>query len=1390
MNFTNGCQYHSTLKYCYDCRSLNQFFCSKKGGGIFMSNFKILTKCVIRFANDILKSTLTRIVIFTFCLGILLSGSIARVYAAPNIGQELNLIQPDGTFIKVKAFGDEFYTWLETIDGNVVFKDPKTQIYYYAQTSSDGDEYESTGIVLGTDSNKLTKSQSEKISQQKKVRISNKAAENERANARKLLHRDENGAIAQPDIQMAPTTDGSITTVASATTATTSTDTSTHIYGTRNGLVLLAGFPDRPQDVTVSQDTVNSYFNDIPYTGGNSATSVRGYFKIQSNNKLDIYNTITPWFSAPNNLSYYNVPTPDLWYRFNELIIYRLVQLKAEGFDFSQLDENKDGCVDNVSLLYAGGWIVGGWASKIDWSGFADYGLSTSCSVMISPLESTPKLSVVCHELGHSICGFPDLYPYNGNAGTVGNFCLMDSGCHAGNGLHPSNICAPLKYQAGWVSAFEPLNGSVSNFTLDVDGTTVVRYVNPSNSREYFLFEMRGNTRYEGPYGGATTSVCLSQGLVAYHVNETGSNSNSSIITANSPNCDYSKPYRVLVLEDNPLNNTINWYHAPSPDKNDTFEMGDYKNQDTIPNLTFWSGNGRTIDSNISFNNIKVNTSNLTFSIQNNNPPIITATPGIVQVGGSTSLTTEATWSYNYEWRLVSGPGKVTFTNSKSSVTTATFDTLGSYVLGVFDGISNIVSKTTVYATEGLNEYVGNYKSLPVQNNWHIGWIENTGSQLQWRNSAGVKWKLFPGAEKDLFITDATCPYGSGLKFQFIRENEQITKFDFNRGTYTRCTPVSKNSSVRTPLNVDVPINLMAFDVDGDVLTYSIDKQPVNGILMGTLPNITYRPTAGFSGGDCLTFKTVNGTENSNIATVSIFVGNPPFVNAGGDVVTNLTSKFLPGLWYGTVSGNINVTAANPKTALIQNIKDFTEDGIEETTTEIYSGQIYDADGKISFTENIDDKARIWIDGVLKLSDDSWTTRTSTGNLNLTPGWHNIEIRISNGSGGNGPVSSPGIGFDPNGGSAWISLCDPGDGSLLHANETNAVVSLIGATSSQSGYPLFTKWSKVSGPDGERFSNFYEPNTTATFLSNGTYVLRLTAKEDTLSSFDDITVMVGTSNNNPPLAINQNITTNEDTAKAIILSGSDVDGNTLTYSIVTGPSHGSLSGTAPNVTYTPASNYFGTDSFTFKVNDGTNDSALATVDMTVTAVNEAPLAINQNITTNEDTAKAIILSGSDVDGNALTYSIVTGPSHGSLSGSAPNVTYTPASNYFGTDSFTFKVNDGTSDSALAVVALTVTAVNDAPLAINQSITTNEDTAKAIIPSGSDVDGNTLTYSIVTGPSHGSLSGSAPNVTYTPAANYFGTDSFTFKVLDTAGLASQATVLITVNERNRKPRWLQ
>jgi tryptophan synthase alpha subunit len=313
--------------------------------------------------------------------------------------------------------------------------------------------------------------------------------------------------------------------------------------------------------------------------------------------------------------------------------------------------------------------------------------------------------------------------------------------------------------------------------------------------------------------------------------------------------------------------------------------------------------------------------------------------------------------------------------------------------------------------------------------------------------------------------------------------------------------------------------------------------------------------------------------------------------------------------------------------------------------------------------------------------------------------------------------------------------------------------------------------------------------------------------------------------NSPPVADGRSVSTTEDVATSIRLSGDDGDSGVtqaLTFAIASGPSHGTLSGLDPAtgmVTYTPTADYSGSDSFTFTVTDdstaglpATLTSAAATVSIQVQAVNSLPVADGQSVSTAEDTATTIRLRGDDGNSGVtqtLTFVVASGPSHGTLSGFDPaagTVTYTPASDYAGNDSFTFTVTDdgtagvpATLTSAAATVSIQVQSVNSPPVANGQNVTAAEDTATIIRLSGDDGDRGitqALTFAIASSPSHGTLSGfdaATGTVTYTPAADYSGSDSFTFTVTDdgTAGLpatltSEAATVSIHVQSVNSPP----
>lgn len=180
-----------------------------------------------------------------------------------------------------------------------------------------------------------------------------------------------------------------------------------------------------------------------------------------------------------------------------------------------------------------------------------------------------------------------------------------------------------------------------------------------------------------------------------------------------------------------------------------------------------------------------------------------------------------------------------------------------------------------------------------------------------------------------------------------------------------------------------------------------------------------------------------------------------------------------------------------------------------------------------------------------------------------------------------------------------------------------------------------------------------------------------------------------------PSADAQAVTTDEDEDVLVNLTGSSHDADSdfaaipLQFLVATRPSHGALTGSNSSLTYTPNANFAGSDSFAFVTNDGTNNSTAATVSITITAIEDAPVANAQSVTTAKDNSVAITLTGSDAEGSALTFNVVAQPGHGALSGTAPNLTYRPEDGFDGSDSFTFVANDGISNSTAATISITV-----------------------------------------------------------------------------------------------------
>lgn len=263
----------------------------------------------------------------------------------------------------------------------------------------------------------------------------------------------------------------------------------------------------------------------------------------------------------------------------------------------------------------------------------------------------------------------------------------------------------------------------------------------------------------------------------------------------------------------------------------------------------------------------------------------------------------------------------------------------------------------------------------------------------------------------------------------------------------------------------------------------------------------------------------------------------------------------------------------------------------------------------------------------------------------------------------------------------------------------------------------------------------------------------------------------------------------------VLANDSDPNGDPLAVTAVTQGTHGAVVRHEDNtVTYTPVAGFHGSDSFQYTISDGQGGTASATVSVTV---NAPPVATADVATTAEDTAVAIsvLTNDSDPDGNPLIVTSAAGAAHGTLKVNADNtVTYTPAANYYGSDAFNYTISDGRGGTAGATVAVTVTAVNDAPIAVADAVATKINTSVTfnVLANDRDAENDPLTVIAFTKPAKGTLvSNGGGSFTYTPNQRFQGNDSFTYTISDGHGGTASATVSISVKKKlTAGPRgWL-
>lgn len=268
-----------------------------------------------------------------------------------------------------------------------------------------------------------------------------------------------------------------------------------------------------------------------------------------------------------------------------------------------------------------------------------------------------------------------------------------------------------------------------------------------------------------------------------------------------------------------------------------------------------------------------------------------------------------------------------------------------------------------------------------------------------------------------------------------------------------------------------------------------------------------------------------------------------------------------------------------------------------------------------------------------------------------------------------------------------------------------------------------------------------------------------------------------------------------------VLANDQFLGSGATAQLVQGPAHGTLTLAAHGgLVYQPAPGFFGTDSFLYEVVTASGQRSTATVSLEVTPVNDPPQAVNDQFTTSAGRAltlraeQGLLANDSDPEGDALTVTWVAPPEHGILQWQPDgSLSYTPQPGFTGRDGFRYRVSDGTDESGIAAVTILVTPQNTAPVAVNDELATDEDqplvlSAPGVLANDQDAEGDPLAAVLVNPPRFGTLTlGADGGLVYTPAADFFGVDGFSYLAGDGQDTSAAAGVTIVVRPVADPPR---
>ncbi len=659
---------------------------------------------------------------------------------------------------------------------------------------------------------------------------------------------------------------------------------------------------------------------------------------------------------------------------------------------------------------------------------------------------------------------------------------------------------------------------------------------------------------------------------------------------------------------------------------------------------------------------------------------------------------------------------------------------------------------------------------------------------------------------------------------------------------------VNDSATVNEDGSVDIPVLGNDTDVDGDSLTVTAVSDPPNGTAtINDDGTVNYEPDPNFCGTDTFTYTISDGNGGTDTATVTVdvvCVNDPPVANNDSgttpedtaitidaaandtDIDGNLdpsTTTVLTSPTHGTLVNNNDGTFSYTPAPNYNGPDSFTykicdTGGLCDTSTvDITVTPVQDAPDAVDDSANVDEDGSVDIpvlgndtdaDGdsltVTEVSDPPNGTATINpdGTVKYTPapdfcGQDSFTYTISDGNDGTDTAT---VTVDV------ACVNDPPDAVNDTASTDEDVpvtIPVLNNDSDPDSDPL-TVTTVSDPPNGSVTIN---PDGTVTYTPDPNYngedsFTYTICDPDNACDTATVTITIGALND-PPVANNDSVTTPEDTSVLIdaAANDTDVDGNLdpSTTTVLTSPSHGTLINNGDGTfSYTPDPNYNGPDSFTYEICDTDGLCDMATVNITVSPVNDAPVANDDSYNATEDTpltvpAPGVLNNDTDVDGDSLTVTSNTQPANGSVTQNADgSFTYTPDANFCGQDSYSYTVSDGNGGTDTATVTIDVACVNDAPVALDDAYSTDEDTvldvaAPGILVNDSDVDGDSLFVDSNTQPANGTVVANPDgSFTYTPNANFNGVDTFDYTISDGNGGSDTATVTITVNPVNDAP----